>query len=194
MSNEDVLSIEDTNNNSLQYRFTPAALISNFVPLIVILGDASLHFEYKMWNVLTIVDSVTEASEGVLQKLIKDLAEEYECEEHIYLFGVEEGAYNTLLHGVLSQANAVYTLMPRVNDGSFTSKERTLCRRLNSVDSFPIFYLSYRDDEVTKDDESSEFLTTCKTHKIACELKRHSNIYDVEMMFKKALDMLERMV
>ena len=39
MRNEELLYIEDDNKRKLFYRFTPAAIASNFVPLVVILHE-----------------------------------------------------------------------------------------------------------------------------------------------------------
>jgi len=131
MINENLLYIEDDNNRKLYYRFTPAAFISNFVPLIVILhdqGEAEIapHFEYKMWNVLTPVDNFGYEKGGscwlgesgdffvrdLLQELIKMISQEYECEDHIYFYGKGMGGYGSILHGVLCKANAVYVNKP----------------------------------------------------------------------------------
>ncbi len=58
---EDLLYIEDANKRKLFYRFTPAAIVSNFVPLLVVLDGErraeATNFEYKMWNVLTPLDN-----------------------------------------------------------------------------------------------------------------------------------------
>jgi len=76
----------------LSYYFTPAAMISNFAPLIVILHDKQEEitmFEYKMWNILQ-VDSSTVQDETLLKELIDDIADEYETQEHIYMYKEEK--------------------------------------------------------------------------------------------------------
>ena len=111
----------EQNKRKLFYRFTPAAIASQFVPLIVVLHDEaeSPHFEYKMWNVLTPIDTFGLENGGscwlgekedffvkdLLQELIKQISQEYECEEHIYLYGNAMGGYGAILHGVLCKAN-----------------------------------------------------------------------------------------
>ena len=130
MDNERLLYIEDDKKRKLFYRFTPATLVSNFVPLIVLLHDQGesepLHFEHKMWNVLTPLDTFGYAKSGtcwlgekgdcfvrdLLQALIHQIAQEYECEDHIYLYGDSIGAYGAILHGILCSANAVYACDP----------------------------------------------------------------------------------
>ena len=83
--------IEDANKQKLLYYFTPAAVMSNFVPLAVVLTNENakaLNFEYKMWNILTPVYNFQDQNlpaKALLRKLIKQIAQEYECEEHIYL-------------------------------------------------------------------------------------------------------------
>ena len=67
-------------------------MISNFAPLIVILYDKDEEitvFEYKMWNILQVNRSGIE-DESPLQKLIEDIADDYEIEEHIYSYDEEK--------------------------------------------------------------------------------------------------------
>jgi hypothetical protein len=91
MKKEPLLSIKDDNENELFYYFTPAGIISNFVPLAVVLdtpdNDKILNFEYKMWNMLTPVnfDKNNAAAKELLCKLIQKISQEYECEDYIYL-------------------------------------------------------------------------------------------------------------
>ncbi|MDA7818472.1 hypothetical protein N9A28_09810 [Sulfurimonas sp.] len=95
-------------NHKLDYHFTPAALISNFVPLIVILDDEAPNFEYKMWNVLTPIIDSNDIDSDLLQDLINEMAEEYECEDHIYIYAKGRWADTAILHASLCNANAVY--------------------------------------------------------------------------------------
>ena len=177
MKNEELLYIEDDQKRKLFYRFTPASFISNFVPLIVVLHDVggvgATHFEYKMWNVLTPIDDFGYENRGscwlgekgdffvkdLLQELIHEIAQEYECEDHIYLYGNGMGGFGAMLHGMLCHANAVYAKSPQIrllerNDiahdkkqfydsifGENIFKERDLSNFLNVKNDLPIFFL-----------------------------------------------------
>jgi len=125
MNSEKKLHIENTQNQQLSYRFTPAAIASNFVPLIVVLDeDAAFNlknFEYKMWNILVIVDGFS--LQEPLRQLISEIAQEYECEEHIYLYGSSQYDRETLLQAILSKVNAVYTQKPHSNRLNKLTKE-----------------------------------------------------------------------
>lgn len=92
MKSKDPLYIKDAQNRKLFYYFTPAAVVSNFVPLGVVLygkdNAQTLNFEYKMWNILTPLSDFEQKdpwARDLLQELIKQIAQEYECEDHIYL-------------------------------------------------------------------------------------------------------------
>jgi hypothetical protein len=124
--------IEDTNKQKLYYRFSPAAVSSNFIPLIVILNPQVTHFEYKMWNVLTPINNFEDEdssslhgkgdflAKDLLEELINKIAEEYECEDHIYIYGTSIEAYKAILHGILCKANTVYVdaLYPSSEDSA----------------------------------------------------------------------------
>ncbi len=228
MGNEDLLYIEDGHNRKLFYRFTPAAVVSNFVPLVVILhGEEkmdALHFEYKMWNVLTPLDNFGVENRGscwlgengdffvkdLLQKLIQQISEEYECEDDIYLYGSSIGGYGAILHGILSKANAVFVQTPRMklldtNEtdsvkkhfytsifGKIVSKENDLNNFLNAIDSFPVFYLC--DDDNRLKDETTYFVDQCKKHAIEVRLDFCQTVGESpNHILKKVLDMFERM-
>lgn len=224
MRNEELLYIEDDNKRKLFYRFTPAAITSNFVPLVVILHEEgraeARNFEHKMWNVLTPLDNFGYENRGscwlgekgdffvkdLLQKLIHEIAEEYECEDHIYLYGSSIGGYGAILHGILCKANAVYaraphirlekinatdTEMKRFYDAIFTktiSKENNLINFLNSTDTFPIFYLC---DDGTSD-ETAYFVDGCKKHDIKVHLDFCPKLEnDGTQVLKEVLDFFE---
>lgn len=214
MDNEDLLYIEDAHNRKLFYRFTPATVVSNFVPLVVILHGENktdaLHFEYKMWNVLTPLDSFGTENRGscwlgekgdffvkdLLQKLIQQISEEYECEDDIYLYGNSIGGYGAILHGILCKANAVYAHSPRIklvdSNQPDTLKENDLTRFLNSTDSFPIFYVCDNADS-GMEDETAYFVDACQKyglniHLDFCPDKGEDKI----SLLKKVLDMFER--
>ncbi|TNF44648.1 MAG: hypothetical protein EP216_01655 [Epsilonproteobacteria bacterium] len=215
MSNENLLYIEDENNRKLFYRFTPAAIVSNFVPLVVILDEKekaeATHFEYKMWNILTPLDNY--GYEGLsscwlgekgdffvkdlLQKLIHDIAEEYECEDHIYLYGSSMGGYGAILHGILCKANAVYAHNPhiRLNETNVPNKENDLTHFLNSTDTFPVFYLCDDDNMNEPDlkDDTAYFVDACKKYNIKVHPDYCSKIEDDEtQVLKEVLDFFAR--
>lgn len=195
MSKENLLYIEDANKRKLFYRFTSAAIASQFVPLIVVLADEvgveAPHFEYKMWNVLTLHDSFTVENTDLLQKLIKEIAQEYECEDHIYLYGSGMGGYGAILHGILCKANAVYANAPFI--GLSDSKKNDLSCLLNTSDSFPIFYLC-NNNESSLEAELGHFVDACKKNGIKLELNFCQDSEDDETKtLKKVLNMFERM-
>lgn len=214
MDNENLLYIEDAHNRKLFYRFTPAAVVSNFIPLIVILHGEdktdALHFEYKMWNVLTPLDSFGTENRGsfwlgekgdyfvkdLLQKLIQQISEEYECEDDIYLYGNSIGGYGAILHGILCKANAVYAHSPRIklvdSNQPDTLKENDLTRFLNPTDSFPIFYVCDNADSGMKD-ETAYFVDACQKYGLNIRLDFCPDKGEDKISFlKKVLDMFER--
>lgn len=232
MRNEDLLYIEDDNKRKLFYRFTPAALVSNFVPLVVILHGEDCaeapHFEHKMWNVLTPIDNFGYENRGsgwlgekgdffvkdLLQKLIHEIAEEYECEDHIYLYGSSMGGYGAILHGILCKANAVYAHAPQIrlqepNDtdtgmkrlynsifAKTVSKENDLTNFLNPTDPFPIFYLcdDGTADENCLEDETAYFVNACKKNDIKFNLDHCAKSgNDGNQTVKEVLNFFERM-
>lgn len=214
MDGKDLLYIEDAHKRKLFYRFTPAAVVSNFVPLVVILhgenqADA-LHFEYKMWNVLTPLDTFGVENRGscwlgedrdffvkdLLQKLIQQISEEYECEDDIYLYGSSIGGYGAILHGILCKANAVYAHSPRIRlintNQSDTLKENDLTHFLNRKDDFPIFYLCDNANS-NVEDETVYFVDACKKHDIEVRLDFCQTVGESpNHLLKKVLDMFER--
>ncbi|PHR53636.1 MAG: hypothetical protein COA44_15125 [Arcobacter sp.] len=209
--NEELLYIEDANKKRLYYRFTPAAVASNFVPLIVILHDEKStqapHFEYKMWNVLTPIDNFEYENKGacwlgekgdffvkdLLQELISKIVEEYECEEHIYLYGSGMGGYGAIVHGILCKANAIYVKATRIRLEEMTSKESDLSNFLNPSDSFPIFYICGNEGPLKS--EIEQFIDRCKQNKIKFHLDRCIKSEDNEMeTIKEILKMFERMI
>ncbi|UPT78190.1 hypothetical protein MN086_03360 [Sulfurovum sp. XGS-02] len=196
MGNEEILTIEDDKNQKLFYRFTPAALISNFVPLIVILDEKATHFEHKMWNVLTPLDHFGSENKALLQKLIEQIAEEYECEDHIYLYGSGMGGYDALLQGILCRANAVYADAPRIRleetKGTNTpAKENDLTNFLNGTDAFPVFYLCKNENVL--EDETAYFADACKEYDINVHLDFCPKSEDETQIIKEVLGFFEKM-
>jgi len=209
MHNDNLLYIENDNNQKLYYKFTPAALLSNFVPLVIILDEEQSHFEYKMWNVLTPIENFKYENNGtrwlggeddfyvknLLQKLIEQYADELECEDHIYLYGNSMGGYGAILHGILCHANAVYADSPHItlqDKHDTVSKEYDLSHFLNLIDDFPIFYLC--DDNNNVKNEISYFVDTCQkfdieVHTYFCPKSEKNETNNL----KKVLDMFERM-
>ncbi|CAI6161709.1 MAG: hypothetical protein SPLUMA2_SPLUMAMAG2_00991 [uncultured Sulfurimonas sp.] len=95
---------------NFSYHFTPAAITSNFVPLIVILyGKKDINFEdfeYKMWNVLQIC-SLEEDESTLLKELIIDVSETYECEEYIFMYGDIKSVNASVFKGIVAEHNVV---------------------------------------------------------------------------------------
>ena len=95
---------------NFSYHFTPAAITSNFVPLIVILyGKEKISltdFEYKMWNVLEVC-SLEEAESTLLKELIIDISETYECEEYIFMYGDIESVKASVFKGIVAEYNVL---------------------------------------------------------------------------------------
>jgi len=190
MQNQKPLFIEDQEGNRLHYHFTPAALISNFVPLVVILDDALkdkvLHFEYKMWNVLTIVledPSQGQRDQNVIQNLIAEICEGYECEEHLYLYGRGKYGVCAIIQGIISDANALYTekLEPSLSD-------KRLLEVLNDKHSYPIVYLS-------EEDEKTEGFDLLNQHDgIKVHLRSPEAFDDEVNQLKATLNFFERMI
>lgn len=199
---QELLYIEDDKGRKLHYHFTPAAFASNFVPLVVILPDKNradaLHFEYKMWNVLTPIDTYSEDAKHtcwlgekddhftkeLLQELIEQKADELECEDDIYMYGSSMGGYGAILHGVLCKANAVFAHKPY--------KVQDLNKLLNATDSFPIFYLCNNE---SKNSEIHSFANECNRHNIKAHLDfcpESGN--DEKHRLKKVLNMFEHVV
>lgn len=196
MDYEDLLYIEDAQNRKLYYRFTPAAVVSNFIPLVVILEDEEkaepTHIEYKMWNVLTPLFTLGYEKKELLQKLIQQICEEYECEDHIYLYGSSAGGYGAILHGILCKANAVFAHAPRIRLLDTNSPENDLTNFLNPTGSFPIFYLC--DNKSDPEDETAYFADACKKNGIKVHLdfcpKSEEN---EDHKLKEVLNFFERM-
>ena len=220
MENEDLLYIEDDDQRKLFYRFTPASLISNFVPLIVILDDERSDIlegvEYKMWNILTPLvhlekDESTSCWLGekgdfylkdLLQELIREISEAYECEDHIYLYGRSIGGYGAILHGIICKANALYAYAPQIRlqetnttDIAIDEKENDLTNFLNARDTFPVFYLC--DDAISMgnppEDETAYFANSCRIYGINVHLDfcaKDEN--DERQHLKTVLDFFER--
>ena len=215
MLGEALLYIEDEEQRKLYYHFTPATFISNFVPLVIVLDKEERikmqGSEYKMWNILTPLNSIREKEDAsywlsekgeshrrdLLQKLIHDIADEYECEAHIYLYGgSDEDGYDAILHGILCNANAIYAYGPSIRRKETKSVEQKsdLTKFLNPSDQFPVFYLC--DDEIIKgnppQEETAYFAQYCKKNDITVDLDFCARGDDETERFKRVLDFFER--
>jgi len=79
------------------HNYIPAAFISNFTPLMVIVQrdspNAVPHFEYKMWNLLFVAfgDTLKAGDALRLEELIAHYKEESECNNYLYIF-IDESA------------------------------------------------------------------------------------------------------
>lgn len=205
-----LLYIEDDKGRKLHYRFTPAAFASNFVPLVVVLHDEdraeALHLEYKMWNVLTPIDTYLDDEKHtcwlgenndhfikeLLQDLIEQIADEIECEDDIYMFGSSMGGYGAILHGILCKANAVFAHRPHIRLPNIDAKEQDLNKFLNATGSFPIFYLC--DDNSTESDMVS-FANKCEKYDIKTQLDFcPESGDDKNHKLKQVLNMFEHVV
>ncbi|HIC42778.1 MAG TPA: hypothetical protein EYO73_00325 [Sulfurimonas sp.] len=197
MNIENLLYIEDINKKKLFYRFTPAAIASQFVPLIIILDDEATHFEYKMWHVLSpIHDKKYLLNTDLLQELIRQVIEDNECEDHIYLYGSGRGAYEAILQGIACKANAVYIQDLSLRLEGISSKKNNLSSLFNPTDSFPIFFLCKKEDSIKNnvEDQIEYFVDICKKHGIKHHIDRCIHAGDDEgKTIKEVLNMLERM-
>ncbi|MEA1880304.1 MAG: hypothetical protein U9N11_06650, partial [Campylobacterota bacterium] len=164
-------------------------VVSNFIPLVVIVyayEEPELqHIEYKMWNILTVENNVASNNQEELQKLIKRLVEEHECEEHIYFYGTKTGGYTAMLHAVLSHSNALYAYNPQMTD----IEEHNLSTLMNTVDVFPIFYLCNTQNTM----QMNSFIETCKEKHIILNLKHcPKSAYSAVKNVQEVLDFLSR--
>jgi len=101
------------------YHFTPAAITSNFVPLVVIVyvkkDTVLVDFEYKMWNTLQ-VSCVDKTQEELLKELIIEYSESCECEEYVFGYGDIKSLKIAISEGVISLKNTVYADMSEHRD------------------------------------------------------------------------------
>ena len=128
---KDLLYIDD-GKRKLFYRFTPSKTNPMGAPLFIILhghgARAATRFQKEDWNVLAPIDHFGYEGKGcwwlgedgdffvkdLLQKLIKEISQKYQCEDNIYFYGSSMGGYGAILHGILSQARAVYANVPQI--------------------------------------------------------------------------------
>ncbi|CAA6822470.1 MAG: Unknown protein [uncultured Sulfurovum sp.] len=180
-----------THNTKFAYDFTPAKVLSNFTPLVVIVYDQKehelQHIEYKMWNILTVENHVASHSKEELQTLIKRLVDEYECEDHIYFYGSEIGGYNAMLHAVINNANALYAYNPQMTE----IEENNLSTLLNTTEDTPIFYLCNSQNA----SQVNSFIEKCKKNHIKVNLEHcPKSDYQTVHTLQEVLDFLSRMV
>jgi len=176
---EDLLYIDD-GKRKLFYRFTPSKTNPVGAPLFIILHGhgtrAATRFQKEGWNVLAPIDHFGYEGKGcwwlgedgdffvkdLLQKLIKEISTQYQCENNIYFYGSSMGGYGAILHGMLCQARAVYANVPQIKLLESTYSERSMKRFFSFIFSedvpvennlvnflvtvenktdFPVFYL-----------------------------------------------------
>jgi hypothetical protein len=204
MNDNAILFIEDERKRKLHYRFSPSAFISNFNPLLVILDDIggidAIHFEYKMWNVLTPLDCYTDKDINIdymghkgdmLQELIDHIAKKYECEDHIYLIGSGWGAYGVILHGLMCKANAIYAPIPQIKEPHMQTFRSIFKEKLSDKRS-PIMYLC---PSGTEDDTVNYFFRLCTEHGIKADLNFCPEAIGYkEETLKEVLHFFERMI
>ena len=144
--------------------------------------ERELHFEHKMWNVLT-PNSSQKSSIDDLVKLITRIADEDELEEHIYIYASGSLVYSAIEAGVKSFANALF-----VEDVNLSEDE--LCKintLLEGVETTPILYIC------------GETSTTQKLKKVALESYVRVRSFACESVFdskeqrvKEVMDMLAK--
>lgn len=172
------------------YKFTPAFFISNFVPLVIILDDGCndepIHFEYKMWNVLTlVVNSYDENTFLAHINTIKEIVQEYECENHVYIYANATKAYEALKYTFVCQAGTVY--LDKVDkDLNFTQDIGSI---IENTKSFPKVYLS------VDDSSSSEYMMFDNLKKYSSDIYLDTLDKDLESedRIQNILDMLAKM-
>mgnify|MGYP003972260137 CR=1 FL=1 len=180
--------IENKFKKKLYYHFTPAPFISNFSPLLIVFqdkeGSVPQDFEYKMWNVLIPKGPCIE-DRMLLQELIEDLEEEYDCAGHIYCYGGDGMGYSAVLHGILADANAVFidTLDMKLE----TSPEDILYTEAQKSQRFPLLYL-HHEKQLKQNDMFLKFFN------IKVTIDRNDDL-DCKMpnRLEKVLDCLARM-
>lgn len=177
--------IENNEGQRLYYQFTPAMLISNFVPLVVILSDSqqeNLHFEYKMWNILSVsMADLHEDNMPLLSELISQSVEEYECEEHVYIYALGDAAYTALYQGLRHEVNAVYLKESRNLDGTSSS----LAKICEGKTTLPLVYWC---------DEKPSFEVLEVFNAQVSQRKFCVNEENEEVYAQKVLNFLEKMI
>jgi len=223
-------TIEDEKGNQLNYRLN---LSENPIgcPLFIVLhghGSHSTKFQYDGWNILSPYDNFAFNNKGswwlgengdffvkdLLQKLIKEVSEKYKCENNIYFYGSSMGGYGAILHGILSNARAVYANVPQIQFSStyflffnenFESifgkdkalpKEENLLNYLNTEDDFPIFFLCENMIEESKhlknylQENSLMFFNRCYKYQLKIHLELlpfegHTKNYGLKEVLQK---------
>lgn len=150
MANTELLSIEAVTGEKLEYYFTPAAFISNFAPLIVILEESiqkdTLHFEYKMWNVLTPTSNSCKSLKCYIEllcQIIKELSEEYGCEEHIYIYADGAKVSSGMLLALHIKAHTLFLHKPELSPQDKKELNDLLPLNKNAF----LTYISHGEDE-----------------------------------------------
>lgn len=170
VNTEDLPYIDD-GKRKLFYRFTPSKTNPVDAPLFVILHGhgtrKATRFQREGWNVLSPIDHFGYEGKGawwlgengdffvrdLLQKLIRQIAQKYNSENNIYIYGSSMGGYGAILHGILCSARAVYANVPQIKLLDTIYSERMMKRYFSTIfsNNIPIendlknFLASYED-------------------------------------------------
>ena len=149
IENQDLESISDDSGHTLFYRLNLQENPKD-LPLLVVLHDhesTATKFIYDGWNVLAPLDNFGYLGKGswwlgengnfflrdLLQKLIKEVSIKYNCENNIYFYGSSMGGYGAILHGILSNARAVYANVPQIKFFNSTYFKLNLTKNANTI-------------------------------------------------------------
>ena len=217
----------------LFYRFNEATINPIGSPLLVILHGhgtkSAARFQDEHWNVLAPIDHFGYENNGawwlgedgnffikvLLQKLIKEISEKYACQNNIYFYGSNMGAYGAIYHGILSHARAIYANVPQITFAPSTHFqsfhknvkaifgntislpiENNLLNFLNAEDTFPIFFLCENIIEEKKhlqnypNEHTLAFLDKCYQYQIKAHIEilpqeGHTKNYGIKEVLKK---------
>ena len=144
--------------------------------------ERALHFEHKMWNVLT-PNLDQKSSTADLVELITQIANEDELEEHIYIYATGSLVYEAIEAGVRSFANALF-----LEDVNLSEDELLKITRLfEEVKTTPILYICGKTatTELVKKIATASYV---RVRSFACE-----SLFDSkEQRIKEVMDMLAK--
>ncbi|MEY8715380.1 hypothetical protein AB9G26_08880 [Francisella philomiragia] len=228
----------DEKGRVLSYKLS-LAKYPNKAPLLIILHGHGINnlssFEKSNWNVLVPLDNYGYDSAGswwlgengdffvknLLQKLIRQVSQKYNCEDNIFFYGSSMGGYGAILHGILSNAKAVYANVPQITFDStkffskfkylsdaifgedYTVKENCLLNYLDNKKQMPLFLLC---ENLLDDDRPQfnmylrqhalRFLECCYDKKIKAHFEimpfsNHNKIYGINEVITKFKQFLD---
>ncbi|MBN2816929.1 MAG: hypothetical protein JXQ67_09610 [Campylobacterales bacterium] len=178
------LSIDNFVDNSerLEYYFTPTPFLSNFTPLMIILDEKEthLHFEHKMWNILTpIVESQQKLQ--LLCKSVEEIAFEHELEEHIYTYASGHKAYTALYCAFQCSVNALFLDTPIISLEEISHLEEVVSK----VNQVPIVYIC--------NNNSTELESFLNSFRVQVRFELCETLYtSKESRVKEIMDMLAK--